>query len=104
MVSHLSLTHRVWEGCPRSGSYAGRDCPFSALTGLAQWPERVEFTMKTPKHACATDRAPARLVEKYDSIVLRPTQALDCTRAFWVRLFVNDVAQIVAVDVTIAEP
>lgn len=97
-----------WQGCPASGSYAARVCPFS-LTALlrpaAQAPRVGAISVSTvePDNVCAPDgRAlPAHLGTYSTVTISRPGS---CTSYVAVRLFVNTAGQIVAADLTVGEP
>jgi hypothetical protein len=95
----------AWQGCPTGvDSYAGRDCPISALEPLAEWSGPIAFSAAAPKHPCAHPSQVPSPLSAYGAVTLTPAADLDCTSYFAVRLFVNDVGQIVAVDVVWAEP
>jgi hypothetical protein len=94
-----------WQGCPDGGSgYAGHDCPVSAVSPLAEWPDTVAVSLDRPKHPCAHPTNVPSALSAYRAVTLTPAGDLDCTSYFAVQLFVNDVSQIVAANVVWAEP
>jgi hypothetical protein len=96
---------RAWEGCPHGADFdAGRDCPISAIDALAEWPGEIAITTHPPRHPCAHPTRPPSSLSAYGSVTLTPDADLDCTNYVSVQLFVNDVAQIVAVNVVVSEP
>jgi hypothetical protein len=94
----------AWQACPDGGSYAGRTCPVSALTLLADHQGRIAFVASEPAHPCAHPVDPPDSLRPYQTVTLTPQEDQDCTSYFAVQLFVNDVSQIVAVNVVMSEP
>jgi hypothetical protein len=94
----------AWLACPDEGSYAGRTCPVSALTPLANHQGRIAFTESEPAHPCAHPADLPDSLRAYQTVTLTPEEDQDCTSYFAVQLFVNDVSQIVAVNVVMSEP
>ena len=95
------LAYRV---CGPKGGYAGRTCPFWAVDVLAGYAGEVTVTTNPPSHPCLhLARVPEELVA-YRTVVLTATTSLSCVEYFAAELSVNDVGQIVAVDLILAEP
>lgn len=96
-----------WEGlCPEDGgSYAGRTCPFSVLAPLRSGTGAVATTDEPASHPCAdpTPMGP-QFVGGTHRVTLVPDPAGTCVDWVAVELYVNDVAQVVAVNLVWAEP
>lgn len=94
-----------WRICPPGSSYAGRVCPFSALDVVSDWPGPLAITGRPPAHPCAHPTPfDARRAGGAVAVTLTPDEELDCTSYWAVQLAVNDVGQIVAANLVLAEP
>jgi len=95
----------AWRTCPPAGVYAGGSCPFSAVDMIRSHVGPLATTSLAPGHACA-DPEPLSATDaggRY-SVTLTPDESLDCTGYWAVQLLVNDVDQLVAVNLVMAEP
>lgn len=94
-----------WRLCPPAGSYAGRVCPFSAVEVISDWPGPLAITGAPPDHVCAHP-APfdARRHGGSAAVTLTPDEELGCSSYWAVQLAVNDVGQVVASNLVLAEP
>ena len=94
-----------WRVCPPGGSYAGRVCPFSAVEVVADWPGPLAITGDPPSHVCAHPTPfDARRNGGAAAVTITPDEELDCASYWAVQLAVNDVGQIVASNLVLAEP
>lgn len=93
----------AWTICPDSGAYAG-GCPFSPLDVIAE-ASALRATPFSPDLVCArSERAPDAL-RGYDHVAITPVPQGACAAGQWVvDLYVNDVGQVVAVNLTHGEP
>jgi hypothetical protein len=86
----------AWRTCTEIGTYAGRDCPFSALQVV-----RTHATVAgpLPRGRCLArfGPVPPDLAER-ESVALVPSTASDCPDDFAVRLFTDEAGRLVAVD------
>ncbi|WP_435747393.1 hypothetical protein [Nocardioides sp. SYSU DS0663] len=88
----------AWRTCPEQGSYAGHSCPLAAVDVLAGHPGPLAVTSRPPEHPCAH---PAPLP---GAATIQADEQMTCVDYFAVRLLVNDVGQVTAVDLVLAEP
>lgn len=94
----------AWRLCP-PGGYAGRTCSFSAVDLIRSHIGPLATTPLAPEHNCAHPKPLAAAdAGGTHSVTLTPDEQLDCTSYWGVQLIVNDVGQVVAVNVVIAEP
>lgn len=94
-----------WRVCPPGGSYSGRVCPLSAVEVVSDWPGPVAITGDPPANVCAhpTPFDP-RQAGGVAAVTLTPDEQLDCASYWAVQLAVNDVGQVVAANLVLAEP
>ena len=89
------------------GTYAARVCPFSALDTLASHdgPLRIADhpTTGSPCLATLSPQPPTDTGGNHVAEVL-PGGTTTCLNGFEVDVYYNDVGQVVAVDLVIAEP
>ena len=94
-----------WRLCPPANSYAGRVCPFSAVEVISDWPGPLAITSDPPTHTCAHPATfEARSVGGVATVTLTPDEELDCSSYWAVQLAVNDMGQVVASNLVLAEP
>ncbi|MCW2833236.1 MAG: hypothetical protein JWN68_1189 [Nocardioides sp.] len=94
-----------WRLCPAGGGYAGRTCSFSAVDLIRNHDGPLATTSAKPPHSCAHPQ-PLSATDaggRY-SVTLTPDESLDCTSYWAVQLIINDVYQLVAVNIVLAEP
>lgn len=102
--SEAVTQRRAWKMCPPSGQYAGAMCPFSALDVLRNAAQRGQHIARTTK-----PQAPPCVhwsVARETGGTHHVSLTVGDTCADWaaVTLYLNDVAQLVAVDLTMSEP
>jgi hypothetical protein len=94
-----------WGGlCPQPGGYAGWSCPFSIIEPLRHG-AGTTYVVGHAEHPCAhpSPIEPAEVGATHVVSAVPRTRG-DCTSWASVELFVNDVAQVVAVNLVLAEP
>lgn len=101
LATSETADRRAWRICPEGGSYAGWLCPFSAVELLDAHRRAVVATVQQPQHPCAH---PARPPAVDRTVTLTPREPQSCTSYFGVQLHVNEVGQVTAVDLVMAEP
>jgi hypothetical protein len=105
VVPSARLAERhVWQGCPGGISHAGGACPISLFAPFADHPGAIAMTGQAPPHPCLRQRRLPTELRAYRTVTLTPDQDVDCTSAFAVQLFVNDVHQIVAINLVMSQP
>jgi PASTA domain-containing protein len=92
----------AWRTCPEGGTYAGATCPFSAVDALRSYPGTLAITTAAPTHPCAHPTRISGMAGR--SVTLTPREPQDCTSYFAVQLFSNEVGQVTAVNLVLAEP
>jgi hypothetical protein len=99
-----SSVRATWRVCRQ---YAGRTCPFSALDTLASYdgPLRLADHLTAPSPCLATlsPDPPTHTGGSHVAEIL-PGGTTTCLDGFAVDVYYNDVGQIVAVDLVVAEP
>lgn len=101
---HAVNIPEAWDVCPASGSYAERECPFSARDAVRRAdPEGIQFTHRHPATPCLSGTAspPDRPGERL--LVLGPYE-YDCTSAWFVELYYDTDNDISAVNLLIGTP
>lgn len=101
LVTQDSATDRqAWETCTETGTYAGRDCPFSPLEVLRHEGQAVELTAdRIPRRCLPSFDDPSDGIDAADSITIVPANTgYGMCLGFAVELYVNDDNQLVAVD------
>ncbi|MFT4287096.1 PASTA domain-containing protein [Nocardioides sp.] len=98
-----------WRGCPASGSYAARTCPFSSLSAIPHDQRASAFglSITTPPTKAPNCMAwpesyhpnPAR------AVAIQPTGPMvSCVSNFVVTLFLDAAGQVERVDLMLSEP
>jgi hypothetical protein len=98
----------AWNGCPKSGDYAGRECPVSALGPIADlvgagrdpvYEDKVPETV-----GCSRGSEPLG-ISSATVMSIRPTpRERDCFSDFAVSLFFNEDNEIVGVNLQLSAP
>jgi beta-lactam-binding protein with PASTA domain len=99
-VTKDSATDRTaWETCTETGTYAGRDCPFSPLQVLRREGGAVELVAGIGRTCLPTFDHPGAGIESADSVMIVPTNTgYGMCLGFAVQLYVNDDGELIAVD------
>jgi hypothetical protein len=106
LVTQDSTTDRqAWETCTETGTYAGRDCPFSPLEVLRHEGQAVELTPdRIPRRCLPSFDDPSDGIDAADSITIVPANTgYGMCLGFAVQLYVNADNELIAVDLLLPE-
>jgi hypothetical protein len=97
-----------WEGCAEGGTYAGRDCPVSALgpvADLVDAGDEPSLESVSPKTVgCSRGAAPDGIESAAVVSIRPPTRMRDCFSDFAVSLYLDDDGRVSAVNLQLSSP